>query len=389
MSKFTDYIDGFADKTSTLAKEELKELIISAKNDKSEFVRMQAENVERWTVMLAADELTPAGLKKLVSKMDVLTKLETIKLEVAAKTSAQRLADGIQKYVINGLCKLITQNRRQIFLSYAAADHDIARAIATELRRNGLRVWFAEYELKVGDSLANKITGAISSSDYLVVLLSPQSVKSRWVQRELNAAFARDLSSRDITLIPVLISDCDVPSFLEHRVLIDLRANFQAGISKLVQKIGIAPNIDFSLLTPKQFERLVADLFSSSGFSDLQFESPVGDRRVDIVAKYTATDPLGGTREEIWLVEVKFYRKERADIQALQQLMAYLVKLPEKYRGVLVTNSQLTSVANTWLETARITTRQDIRIIDGTELRRLLLKHSDVAAKYFTRGVSK
>jgi len=39
--------------------------------------------------------------------MDVLTKLETIKLEVAAKASAQRLAEGIQKYVIDGLCKLL------------------------------------------------------------------------------------------------------------------------------------------------------------------------------------------------------------------------------------------------------------------------------------------
>ena len=107
MSKFTDYIDGFADRTTTLAKDELKELIISAKKDESEFVRLQAENIERWTVMLAAGELTPTGFKKMVSKMDVLTKLETIKLEVAAKVSAQRLADGIKKHVIDGLCKLL------------------------------------------------------------------------------------------------------------------------------------------------------------------------------------------------------------------------------------------------------------------------------------------
>jgi hypothetical protein len=107
MSKFTDYIDGLQNKAGTLAKEELKELILSAKNDKSEFVRMQAENIERWTVMPAAGELTPVGYKKHVSKMDVLAKLEAIKLEVAAKASAQRLADGIQKHVIEGLCKLL------------------------------------------------------------------------------------------------------------------------------------------------------------------------------------------------------------------------------------------------------------------------------------------
>jgi len=107
MSKFTDYIDGLQDKAGTLAKDELKELISSAKNDKSEFVRLQAENIERWTEQLSAGEITPAGFKKLVSKMDVLTKLEEIKLEVSAKASAQRLANGIQKYVLEGLCKLL------------------------------------------------------------------------------------------------------------------------------------------------------------------------------------------------------------------------------------------------------------------------------------------
>ncbi len=107
MSKFTDFIDGLQDKAGTLAKEELKALVNTAKNDKSEFVRQQAENIERWTEQLAAGEITPMGYKRLVSKMDVLTKLEEIKLEVAAKASAQRLADGIQKHILDGLCKLL------------------------------------------------------------------------------------------------------------------------------------------------------------------------------------------------------------------------------------------------------------------------------------------
>jgi hypothetical protein len=107
MSTFSDCIDGFKDDSSTLAKDELKELIGSAKKDESDFVRFQAEDIERWTVMLAEGDLTPKGFKKLVSKMDVLTELESVKLDVAAKASAQRLADGIQKYVVEGLCKLI------------------------------------------------------------------------------------------------------------------------------------------------------------------------------------------------------------------------------------------------------------------------------------------
>ncbi len=107
MSKFTDFIDSLVDESRKLAKDELKKLVSEAKKDKSDFVRLQAENLERWTVMLADKDLTPAGYKKLVKKMEVLTQLEVIKLKVKAKASAQRLADGIQSLIIEGLFKLI------------------------------------------------------------------------------------------------------------------------------------------------------------------------------------------------------------------------------------------------------------------------------------------
>jgi len=107
MSKFTDYIDGLVDESKKLAKDELKKLVSDAKKDKSDFVRLQTENLERWTVMLADKDLTPMGYKKLVKKMEVLTQLEVIKLKVQAKASAQRLADGIQSLIIEGLFKLI------------------------------------------------------------------------------------------------------------------------------------------------------------------------------------------------------------------------------------------------------------------------------------------
>lgn len=107
MSKFTDFIDDLKDDASKLAKDELKTLIADAKRDESDFVRLQAENFERWVGMLADGDLTPQGFKLLVKKMEVLAELETIKLKVKAKASAQRLRDGIIDLVVNGLFKLI------------------------------------------------------------------------------------------------------------------------------------------------------------------------------------------------------------------------------------------------------------------------------------------
>jgi len=107
MSKFTDFIDGIADETKKLAKDELKILVANAKKDSSDFVRLQAENLERWTVLLADEELTPKGYKTLVKKMELLTQLEVIKLNVQAKASAQRFAQGVTDLVVKALFALI------------------------------------------------------------------------------------------------------------------------------------------------------------------------------------------------------------------------------------------------------------------------------------------
>lgn len=107
MSKFTDFIDSIKDESGKLAKKELKTLVTSSKKDQSDFVRLQAENLERWTVMLSEGDISVKGYKKLVKKMEVLTQLDVIRLKVSAKASAQRLASGIQDMVVKGLFKLI------------------------------------------------------------------------------------------------------------------------------------------------------------------------------------------------------------------------------------------------------------------------------------------
>lgn len=183
--------------------------------------------------------------------------------------------------------------RYQIFLSYASDDKDIARKIADKLIKSGVRVWFDMYELKTGDSLAAAIRNAISASDYLVVLLSPNSVNSVWVQNELNAALAHELTTRDITLLPVVIADCKIPAALASRRYLDLRFNFDEGVDHLVEQIGLVPEIDFSILDYRLFEKLVADLLSKLGFSDIMQEVAIEDKRVDIKALYPRIDPFG------------------------------------------------------------------------------------------------
>ena len=156
---------------------------------------------------------------------------------------------------------------RQVFLSYASDDREVAARVANALRTAGLRVWFDVWELAVGDSIISRTETALRASDVILVLLSPRSVHSRWVQSELGAAYAQELRDRAITVIPTIVEDCDIPPMLADRSYLDLRHDHEGGVQRLVQQLGAVPEIDFSPLDWRSFEDLVADLLIELGFA--------------------------------------------------------------------------------------------------------------------------
>jgi len=214
--------------------------------------------------------------------------------------------------------------RHHLFLSYASQDRDFAARLSSALRLTGASVWMDQFELQVGDSISEQINRAISASDFLVVLLSPASVNSQWVRKELSTALALEIRARDITVIPVVIEDCDVPAELATKHVIDLRENVDEGIQLLVKQLGIAPSIDLSEIDPRRFETLVAELLERLGFYGIKREWIFEGRHVDICARYSSKDPFGQREEQIWLVEVKHYRRERAGIKTLAETVAFL-----------------------------------------------------------------
>jgi predicted nucleotide-binding protein len=74
---------------------------------------------------------------------------------------------------------------RTVFISYSNKDRDFAEKLAADLRASGVGVWFDQWEIKVGDSITQKINDGIHDNDYLAVVLSPDSVASPWVRKEL------------------------------------------------------------------------------------------------------------------------------------------------------------------------------------------------------------
>ncbi len=75
-----------------------------------------------------------------------------------------------------------------IFLSHASEDkEDVARPLALRLQEHGLRVWYDEFELKIGDNLVAKLNAGIKGSRFGILVLSQDFFAKRWTEYELDS----------------------------------------------------------------------------------------------------------------------------------------------------------------------------------------------------------
>lgn len=102
-----------------------------------------------------------------------------------------------------------------LFLSYSRADKPIAEAIAGELQKLGVEVWW-DHELAGGDDFRREITERLERVTAAVVLWSRHSVESRWVINEAAAASEKRL------LIPITIDKSTPPIDFRSLHTIDL-----------------------------------------------------------------------------------------------------------------------------------------------------------------------
>jgi hypothetical protein len=121
-----------------------------------------------------------------------------------------------------GLLLEVPVSRHRLFISYHHGDRPMARRLAEDLRRQGVRVWIDEKEMKLGDSLLEKIREAIDTVDYVICLLSRGSLSSSWVNKELSIALMHEIEGKRVKVMIIRIEDVPVPSLLAEKIYADL-----------------------------------------------------------------------------------------------------------------------------------------------------------------------
>jgi len=157
---------------------------------------------------------------------------------------------------------------KSVFLSHCWADKAFTRRLASDLELAGGKVWFDEAELKLGDSLIEKISKAIDETDYLTVVLSPDSVKSSWVNKELEIALNKEISGKRVHVLPLLYKDCEIPTFLNGKLYADFRKenNYVNALNQIKDRLGLPLTVEKSEVE-KQDETNAILIHELSGYT--------------------------------------------------------------------------------------------------------------------------
>lgn len=127
-----------------------------------------------------------------------------------------------------------------IFLSHTSDDKPFVRRLKNDLERHGVtKVWLDEAEIQIGDSLIKKIEEGLKMTKYIGIVLSPRSIKSRWVEKELDLAMNREIGSGEVVVLPLVMEECDLPTFLEGKLYADFYSpeKYEDSLQKLLRRL--------------------------------------------------------------------------------------------------------------------------------------------------------
>ncbi|XP_076589851.1 uncharacterized protein LOC143322504 [Chaetodon auriga] len=126
-----------------------------------------------------------------------------------------------------------------VFISYSSTDYQWTHSLISQLESSGLQVCYHERDFTPGRTVLENMSECIQESQKVLLVLSPEFVRSRWCLLEANMSLFRDCLERK-PIVPVLLEPgVSVPLHLCH--LTYLEANDADFMNKLL-KVLCTPN---------------------------------------------------------------------------------------------------------------------------------------------------
>ena len=129
---------------------------------------------------------------------------------------------------------------KEVFISHSDKDRKFTADFVEVLRRYGIPVWYSQTNIVGAVQWHDEIGSALKRCDWYIIILSPNSVGSMWVKREL--LFALQQPWYVDKIIPLLYKPCDYEKLswtLSQFQIIDFTQTADQGYRNLLRIWGI------------------------------------------------------------------------------------------------------------------------------------------------------
>lgn len=284
------------------------------------------------------------------------------------------------KNFLRGIIDAYNALRFNVFVSFTSKDREVAELLKEQLAHSSTKVKILDIEEQLIGGSLDWLLDEMYEGDSFLLILSQNSTSL--FEPSDKFAIKQGTFDRGIILLPIRIDECEIPSILKDQEVIDIAGRRKEEFNKLIHIIGAVPNVDLTSVDPQRFEALVKDLLIKEGFTT-SVDVVGGDVGYDLLVEYSNAGTLESEPVGVTAIQVKHYPKSKADLMALTQFAASLKRSANIRKGILVTNSSLTSTAREWLEHLNKAEEVSISVIEGVEFKELLLRHQDLIQKYF------
>jgi hypothetical protein len=121
---------------------------------------------------------------------------------------------------------------KNVFISYASADQDVANKLVAEIERRGIPCWISSRDIHPGEDYQRAIVTALETSGVVLLLFSQHANESAEIPKELALA-----SKFRKTIIPARIEDIVPSGSFAYQIttaqFIDLFRGFEAKVEEL------------------------------------------------------------------------------------------------------------------------------------------------------------
>lgn len=189
--------------------------------------------------------IIPSGSHYIFIKYEIIQRKETLQQQILnEKDEKKKIYLLLESEFVNTLfyerhiqTHTMSQKGIKLFISYSSKDKGFANLLSSDLKEAGCIPWLDEWDIVGGQSIPEEIEKGINNSDFLLILLSNNSVKSNWVRAEWESTIWDENQNKEIRIIPILIEECEIPRFIKYRKYIDFRKDYITGFRDLLYSI--------------------------------------------------------------------------------------------------------------------------------------------------------